>query len=92
MLCSFMGGVSFPGVSAPVVRWSRTEGYTAFSSFTHLLTLPLAKGGNTLTEFVLRGKNQCDTYREAYLERAARTTLVVGECTGPVYYVREQPR
>jgi hypothetical protein len=35
-----MGGVSFPGVSAPVVRWLRTEGYTAFSSFTHLLTLP----------------------------------------------------
>jgi len=40
MLCSFMGGVSFPGVPAPVVRWLRTEGYTAFSSFTHLLTLP----------------------------------------------------
>jgi hypothetical protein len=37
-----MGGVSFPGVSAPVVRWLRTEGYTAFSSFTHRLTLPLA--------------------------------------------------
>jgi hypothetical protein len=35
-----MGGVSFPGVSAPVVRWLRTEGYTAFSSFTHRLTLP----------------------------------------------------
>jgi transposase len=40
MLFSFMGGVSFPGVPAPVVRWLRTEGYTAFSSFTHLLTLP----------------------------------------------------
>jgi len=26
-----------------VVRWLRTEGYTAFSSFTHLLTLPRAK-------------------------------------------------
>jgi hypothetical protein len=37
-----MGGVSFPGVPAPVVRWLRTEGYTAFSSFTHLLTLPQA--------------------------------------------------
>jgi hypothetical protein len=24
-----------------VVRWLRTEGYTAFSSFTHLPTLPL---------------------------------------------------
>jgi len=41
MLCSFMGGVSFPGVPTPVVRWLRTEGYTAFSSFTHSLTLPL---------------------------------------------------
>jgi hypothetical protein len=40
VLFSFMGGVSFPGVSAPVVRWLRTEGYTAFSSFTHRLTLP----------------------------------------------------
>jgi hypothetical protein len=29
-----------PAFSAPVVRWLRTEGYTAFSSFTHLLTLP----------------------------------------------------
>jgi hypothetical protein len=46
MLCSFMGGVSFPGVPAPVVRWLRTEGYTAFSSFTHLLTLPLPLRGN----------------------------------------------
>jgi hypothetical protein len=39
-----MGGVSFPGVPAPVVRWLRTEGYTAFSSFTHLVTLPLVMG------------------------------------------------
>ena len=39
-LCSFIGGVSFPGVLAPAVRWLRTEGYTAFSSFTHPLTLP----------------------------------------------------
>jgi len=46
MLCSFMGGVSFPGVPAPVVRWLRTEGYTAFSSFTHLLTLPPARFGS----------------------------------------------
>src|SRR5215467_4078733 len=35
---------SSPAFSAPVVRWSRTEGYTAFSSFTHLLTLPPLPG------------------------------------------------
>src|SRR5262245_41374206 len=40
VLFSFIGGVSFPGVPAPVVRWLRTEGYTAFSPFTHPVTLP----------------------------------------------------
>ena len=48
VLFSFMGGVSLLGVPGPVVRWLRTEGYTAFSSFTHLLTLP--RGVPTLPE------------------------------------------
>lgn len=52
----------------------------------------VSKGGDTLTAFLLRGKNQCDTYREAYLERAAGTGFVVGECAGPLYYVRDKPR
>jgi len=41
MLCSFMGGVSFGGRSSrPRFGFKSPEGYTAFSSFTHLLTLP----------------------------------------------------
>ena len=48
VLFSFIGGVSFPGVPVPVVRWLRTEAYTAFSSFTHLLRLP--GGVPTLSE------------------------------------------
>jgi len=42
MLCSFMGGVSFGGRSQrPRFGLWSPEGYTAFSSFTHLLRLPL---------------------------------------------------
>src|SRR5262245_3861862 len=49
---SFMGGVSFPGVPAPVVRWLRTEGYTAFSSFTHPVTLPPTKKTQALLAYL----------------------------------------
>src|SRR6266851_8598238 len=41
MLCSFMGGVSFGGrLQRPRFGLWSPEGYTAFSSFTHLLRLP----------------------------------------------------
>src|SRR5713101_5047251 len=41
MLCSFMGGVSFGGRGQrPRFGLRSPEGYTAFSSFTHLPSLP----------------------------------------------------
>src|SRR6266478_5748496 len=45
-----------PAFSAPVVRWLRTEGYTAFSSFTHPLTLP-PSGQRTTRHQVRRYRN-----------------------------------
>jgi len=49
MFCSFMGGVSFGG-RLPRPRfglWS-PEGYTAFSSFTHLLRVPRRSRTNAM--------------------------------------------
>jgi hypothetical protein len=50
-----------------VVRWLRTEGYTAFSSFTHPLTLPQRW---TVKRLRLMPISYADSFRLVYVTMA----------------------